>query len=276
MARLKMPRRFLFCALTIPLLASLLTIRARLIPRVYAQQDEAARNSAQARTVLDAMIKAHGGDAWLNQRNRTYEGRTAAFFHGKPSGVTTEFWEFHAWPDSDRIEYTKHRDVVQIYTGREGWEITYKGKLPLPKDQAEDYLRRRDHSVETIVKTWLKDPNTILIYEGQHLVESHLADQVRLLSAQNDNITIQTDIETHLPLRRSFQWRDPEYKDKDEDAEEYDNYRPVDGFPTPFNITRFHNGDMVNERFLLKAAYNVQLPADEFRADAAALKNRQK
>ncbi|HTJ30329.1 MAG TPA: hypothetical protein VL346_07505 [Acidobacteriaceae bacterium] len=258
----------LFCAFAVGLVATL----PHFVPRVHAQQDESQKNAAQARAVLDAMIKALGGDAWLNQQNRMYQGRTAAFYRGKPSGATAEYWEFHAWPDKDRVEFTKHRDVVQIYSGREGWEITYKGKAPLPKEQVEDYLRRRDHSIETVVKTWLNDPKTILIYEGQRLVESHLADQVSLLSAQNDAVTIQTDVQTHLPLRRSFQWRDPIYKDKDEDAEEYDNYRPVDGFPTPYNITRFRNGDMVNQRFLFKAAYNQQLAADEFSVDAAALK----
>jgi hypothetical protein len=95
---------------------------------------------------------------------------------------------------------------------------------------------------------------------------------VTLISAKNDSVTIQMDLETHLPLRRTFQWRDPLYKDKNEDAEEYDNYRPVDGFPTPYNTTRFKNGDMVNQRFLFKAFYNQSLPADQFNVDAAAAK----
>jgi hypothetical protein len=234
------------------------------------QQDDSAKNAQQARALLDSMVKALGGDAWLNMQNREYQGRGAAFFHGKPSGTTVEYWEIHAWPDKDRMEYTKHRDVVQIYTGREGWEVIYSGKKELPKDQVEDFLRRRDHSIETVVKQWLKDPATILLYEGQHLAESHMADQVTLISAQNEAVTIQLDSQTHLPLRRSFQWRDPIYKDKDEDAEEYDNYRPVDGFQTPYNITRFKNGEMVQQRFLLKAIYNQAIPADEFSPDAAA------
>lgn len=235
-----------------------------------APQDETAKNAQQARTMLNAMVQALGGDAWLHMQNREYHGRTAGFYHGKPSGATAEYFEIHAWPDKDRAEFTKHRDVVQIYNGRQGWEIIYSGQKELPKEQVEEYLRRRDHSIETVVKEWLNDPATILIYEGQHLVESHLADQVTLISAKNESVTIQTDVQTHLPLRRSFQWRDPLYKDKDEDAEEYDNYRPVDGFPTPFNITRFKNGDMVNQRFLFKAIYNQQLPADEFSPDATA------
>jgi hypothetical protein len=69
-------------------------------------------------------------------------------------------------------KYTKHRDVVQFYVGRQGWEVTYRGKKPLDKDIVDDYLRRRDHSIETAVKVWMKDPNTILLYEGQHMVPS--------------------------------------------------------------------------------------------------------
>ncbi len=234
------------------------------------QDAASAKNAAQARAALDAMVKALGGDAWMQMQNREYEGRTAAFYQGKPSGGTTEFWQFHAWPDKDRTEYTKHRDVVQMVIGRVGWEVIFSGKKELPKEQVDDFLRRRDHSIEMVVKEWLKDPATMLIYEGQHLAERHLAEQVTLISAKNEAVTIDLDLQTHLPLRRTFEWRDPVYKDKNEDAEEYDNYRPVDGFPTPFNITRFRNGEMVNQLFLFKASYNQALPADEFNPDVAA------
>jgi len=265
-------RRILLTVLALSVLASSPWTELSSVASAALQQDDGAKNAQQARAALDAMVKALGGDAWLHMQNREYIGRSAGFYHGKPSGATVEYWEVHAWPDKDRAEFTKHRDVVQIYSGRVGWEVIYSGQKELPKDQVEEYLRRRDHSIETVIKQWLNDPTTILIYEGQHLVESHLADQVTLISASNDAVTIQTDSQTHLPLRRSFQWRDPLYKDKDEDAEEYDNYRPVDGFQTPFNITRFKNGDMVNQRFLFKAVYNQALPADEFSPDAAAAK----
>ena len=96
------------------------------------------------------------------------------------------------------------------------------------------------------------------------------ADQVTLLSATNDSVTLQLDAETHLPLRRIFRWRNPTYKDKDEDIEEYDNYRIVDGIQTPYSIPRYRNGDMVNERFLLGAEYDRTLPADQFDPQATA------
>ena len=187
--------------------------------------DDAAKNAAQAHAVLDAMVKAMGGNAWLNMKNQVREGHFAVFYHGTPDLGTTKFYEFHTWPDRDRTEFTTHRDVAVFFIDGKGWEVTYRGKKALPPDQVEEYLRRRDHSIETAVKVWLKDPNTILIYEGQRLAERHLADTVTLISAQNEAITIQVDSQTHLPLRRSFQWRDPEYKDKNTDAEEYDGYR---------------------------------------------------
>jgi hypothetical protein len=234
-----------------------------------AADDEGAKNAKQARAALDAMVQALGGDAWLNIKNQEREGRIAAFYHGKPSGGTTEYFEFHQWPDQDRFEYTKHRDVVQFYLGRTGEEVTYKGKAALPQDLVDDFMRRRDHSIETVVKIWLKDPRTILIYEGQRLAERHLADQVTLISGQNEAVTIQMDTQTHLPLRRTFEWRDPVYKDKNLDAEEYDDYHVMDGFPTPFTITRFKNEEQIRQYFLVHVKYNQELPSDFWSVDAA-------
>jgi hypothetical protein len=250
-------------------LAALLLLAAPLTTRTQTAEDAGAQNAKKARVALDAMVQALGGPAWLNMKNQMRQGHLAAFFHGKPDTGTTKFWEFHSWPDHDRIEYTVHRDVVQFYLGRVGWEVTYKGKAPLPQEQVDDYLRRRDHSIETAIKVWLNDPKTILVYEGQRLAERHLADQVTLISAQNEAVTILMDAQTHLPLRRTFEWRDPLYKDKNLDAEEYDDYHLVDGIPTPFTITRFKNDDMTRQQFLDRVTYNQDLPADFWSVDDA-------
>jgi len=250
-------------------LAALLLLATPLATRTQTAEDAGAQNAKKARVCLDAMVQALGGPAWLNIKNQVRQGHLAAFFHGKPDTGTTKFWEFHSWPDHDRIEYTAHRDVVQFYLGRVGWEVTYKGKAPLPQEQVDDYLRRRDHSIETAIKVWLNDPKTILVYEGQRLAERHLADQVTLISAQNEAVTILTDAQTHLPLRRTFEWRDPLYKDKNLDAEEYDDYHLVDGLPTAFTITRFKNDDMTRQQFLDHVTYNQDLPADFWSVDAA-------
>lgn len=231
---------------------------------------DAQKNAQQARAALNAMVQALGGPAWLNMRNQMIEGQIAAFFHGNPDPGTTLLFQYHQWPDLDRVEATKHRDVVEFYVGNQGWEVTYRGKSPMPKDQLAEFLRRRNHSIETAVKVWMKNPNTILVYEGQHLAERHLAEQVTLISPENEAITILMDAQTHLPLQCSFQWRDPIYHDKDTETEEYDDYHLVDGIETPYTITRLENGETVRQFYVTKVVYNQKLPADFWNVDEAA------
>lgn len=232
--------------------------------------DAAGSNAAKARTLLNSMVQALGGNAWLNMQNQMLEGQIAAFYEGRPDPGTTLAFEYHQWPDHDRMEVTKHRDVVEFYVGRQGFEVTYRGKTAMQKDILDDYLRRRDHSIETAVKLWMKDPNTILVYEGQHLAERHLADQVTLINSENESVTILMDAQTHLPLRRVFEWRDPVYHDKNSDAEEYDDYHLVDGIQTAYSITRYKNDEMYRQFYVTKVRYNQPLPPDFWDPNAAS------
>lgn len=229
-------------------------------------------NSQKARALLNAMVEAMGGQRWLSLQNSFYQGRVSGFYQGKPTGAIEDFFQWRTPTGQERVEYSKKHDDVVIFTGDQCWEATYQGKKALPKDICDDYLRRRDHSIDVAIRVWLKDRNTILISEGQTLSERHLTDQVTLISPSNESITIQMDAETHLPRSRTFPYRDPVYHDKNEEREEYDDYHTYDGIPTAFSITRFKNGDMTSQRFLYKAAYNVPLPPDAFNIDAAASK----
>lgn len=239
-----------------------------------AQEDAGAK---KARDILNAMIKALGGDLWLNVTNSYAEGRIAGFYQGKPTGATVRYWDWRT-PTAERLDLTETKkdkhNWSQIFEGKNCWEITFRGKNPLPKDQCAAAIRRHDHSVEAAVHIWMKQPGTIFMYEGQSLAERHLAQQVTLLNADNDSITIQIDAMSHLPLRCSWSWRDPVYKDKDEDVEEYDDYHSIDGIQTPFTVTRLHNGDLIQQRFVFKAAYNVPLPPEGFDPDAVAARIR--
>lgn len=267
--RYKFPMAGLLCGI----LALALMLLAAPLPAQTAKSDS-DQNAHQARAILDAMVKALGGEAWLNRKNETVQGRESSYFQGQPASGSTDYWESHAWPDQDRIEYSRHRDVVQFYLGRAGWEVTFKGKAPLPQEQVDDFLRRRDHSIEIVVRQWLNDPKTMLIYGGQQLLERRQADQVVVLSAGNDAVTILIDTETHLPLSRSYEWRDPVFKDRNLDDEEYDSYQTVDGIATPFSITRFKNGEVTRQFFLLRVSYNRELPPDQWSVDSVVSRLR--
>ena len=227
-------------------------------------------NQKKAQQVLDATIQALGGQAWLNLRTMRSKGKTAAFFQGNPTGVVAVTTETTALPDQQRIDFAPKGRVVQIYTAHQGWEITYKGKKDLTPRQMETYRRWRDHSLGVALRRWYADPTTILIDDGQTLVERRLADKVTLIDRNNDAITLEVDTETHLPRRLSFTWRDPKFHDKNLDAVEYDNYQLVDGIATPFTTTRTHNGETVRQRYVLRMDYNIVLRKGLFNPDLAA------
>lgn len=236
----------------------------------HASDDAAVQNVKKARAVLDAMVQALGGQKWLEIKNREQHGRVAGFYHGQPNLGTLEVTEFHMWPDHDRVNVDKHGDWVEIFENDKGWEITYRGKKAMEQQQVDDFIRRRNHSIEVAIKVWLNDPKTILVYEGQHLAERHLADQVTLISPQNEAVTIQTDADSHLPLRRSFRFRDPEYHDFVIDSEEYDDYHDMGGLPTPLRISRFRNDEMVRQFYIDRVAYNQELAPQFWDVDTLA------
>jgi len=223
----------------------------------------------RGRILLDQMVTALGGPLWLQRRTMQQEGHTASFFRGAPTGSVVDFWSFQQFPidgqpDVERVEYTKKREVVHIWTKDTGYEITYKGKTTLPELQVKDHLRRHAHSIEEVVHTWLKQPGVIILAEGTAMVERRIVDKVTVLGANNDAVTIDLDVNTHLPLRRTFEWRNETFKDHDEDAEEYDEYHDIQGLPTPFAITRYHNGDMADQLFIKKVEYGKPLAPELF------------
>ena len=70
------------------------------------------------------------------------------------------------------------------------------------------------------------------------------------MNARNQGVTLFIDADTHLPVKKTYCWRDPTDKQRNVEDEVYDAYRPVQGIMTPFTVTRFYNGDMSNQRFL--------------------------
>jgi hypothetical protein len=232
-------------------------------------------NARKAKALLDQAIQALGGQAYLNVRDLQLTGRTYSFHHGRPTSNGIQFWRFIQYPDKDRIELTKERDVAQLYNGDKGYEITYKGARPMEEKDLADYLRRRRFSLETVLRTWVNSPGVALFYEGNANAAEHPALQVSLINSKNESVTLYLDVDTHLPIKKAFTWRDPIDKQRNLEEEIYDNYRPVQGIMTPYDVARYFNGDMSNQRFLNSAAYNQGLDPAMFDPNSGYNPNKQ-
>jgi hypothetical protein len=223
-------------------------------------------NANKARALIDQAIEALGGQEYLNIRDISQEGRTYGFHHGQSEGVGVLFWRFYKYPDKDRLELTKKRDVIYIYRGNEGFEITYKGTRTDDPKSVSDYVRRRRYSLDWVLRKWLNEPGIALFYEGATVAAQKDTQQVTIMNSRNEGVTLYIDSNTHLPVKKTFSWRDPTDKERNIEEEVYDNYRPVQGIMTPFSVTRFYNGDMSNQRFLHSVTYNTGLKDSLFEA----------
>jgi hypothetical protein len=237
----------------------------------------------RGRRLLDEMVKALGGEAWLQRRTVYREGRMALFFHGQPNGVETRFdewtrlsdWSVPASSEVTRIVYytprfaiigpeTQKRDIAHLWTADQGYELTYKGQTMLPKEQVTDYMRRRAHSIEEVMRTWVKAPGVMILAEGTTSEDRRLVDKVSILSANNDAVTLSLDQATHLPVQRSFQWRNDRFKDFDIDEETYSDYHVFQGVETPMNVTRYRDGDMAEQTYYSKVKFGDPMRPDIF------------
>jgi len=227
------------------------------------------QNANKARALLQQMIQALGGSAYMNIQDTELQGRTYSFYHGRPSSYGVDFWLFSKYPDKERFELTKKRDVVEIFNGDKGYEITYKGtRAQDPKDLA-DVVRRRLYSLPWVLRKWMNDPGTALFYDGAAVAAEKPTEQVSLINNKNQGVTIYIDSSTHLPVKKSFSWRDPTDRQRNTEDEVYDNYRPVQGIMTPFSVSRYYNGDMSNQRFVNSVTYNEGVPDSKFEAQVS-------
>ena len=232
-------------------------------------------NAHKAKALIEQAIQALGGPSYLNIRDREQQGRGYSFHHGRPTSNGVLFWTFVEFPDKERVEITKERDVAELYVGNKGYEITFKGSHPLEEKDMADYLRRRRFSLDQILRTWVNDPSVALLFEGNAIAAQHPAQQVTLINSKNEAVTLYFDVDTHLPIRKTFVWRDPVDKQRNLEEEIYENYRQVSGVMVPYNLTRYFNGDMAGQRFLNTVTINQGLDQAMFDPNSGYNPNKQ-
>jgi outer membrane lipoprotein-sorting protein len=257
-----MNARFLAVPILITVLASAQTSTAPATPPASTSQDT---NTRKARQILDQMIQTLGGQAYMSVQDMSQEGRGYSFSHGKPDSLGTVYWLFWKFPDKQRVELTKQRDVVTINNGDEGYEVTYRGTAIEDKEQLQSYQRYRKHSLENVLRVWLAKPGVALFYDGTAVAEQKATDSITVMDG-DDSVTIFVDRYTHLPVKKTFSWRDPMDRLRNEESEIYDAFRPVQGVMTPHITMRARNGETTTQRFITNVKYNTGLPDSMFDA----------
>jgi hypothetical protein len=239
------------------------------VASLYGQQDastkpaDAPTNQQKARALVDGMIQALGGQPYLTAQDYYSEGRSGSY-HNESLQGTSLFYRFWKWPDKDRIELTKQRDIVQLYVGDDAYEITYKGVRPLSLEKEEKVKQaiiRRHYSLENVLRNWMKEPGILLLDEGPSISEGHMAEKLTIINSKNESVTILVDPSTHLPLEKRFSVRDPRYRDRDEEVQIYGDWKEFQGINTPRMTVIKRNGETISQQIILNITYNMH-PSD--------------
>src|ERR1700716_2565044 len=123
-------------------------------------------NARKARAVLDQAIQSLGGQPYLTYENKEETGRYYPLYHGHTESTGIPYNYYLKYPDKDRFEVIHLKDIflvegqvgnvkvknkfdiVLIHNGDKGYETTYKGTAAQDREDLENYLRRRQHSLE--------------------------------------------------------------------------------------------------------------------------------
>ena len=233
-----------------------------LVASAFAQQSPNSpstqdANARQARQILDQCIKALGGNAYLSIRDIKQTGRGYGFHNNASTGVGIVFTRYYLYPDKERTELLK--DWTIIHTGDQGFETTFRGTSVEDAKALATYVRRRPYALDFVLRDWLKQPGTALFYDGPTITENKEVHKVTLINSKNAAVSLYISAKNFLPVKKTYSYRDPDDNELSEEAEIYDNYRPIQGVMTPYNLTRTRNGEMNSQRFLRAVTYNSNL-----------------
>ena len=221
----------------------------------------AQANQQKARALVERMIQTLGGPAYMNLEDSQSDGRYGTFYHER-SESSTEFHRYWEYPEKERVEFTKQRDIIELTLGDKKYEITFRGTRtidPNTDENAKLYLERMHHSLDIILRQWLNQPGVALFDEGTALSENHSVERISIITASNDAVALSIDTETHLPVKKTFVVRDAQGY-RDEIGEVYDNWKMIQGVNTPINLLVTKNGEISRQYFFSNISYNNHPP----------------
>lgn len=248
-----------------------------------AAQDSAVmmpeQSAAKAKQLLQQAIAALGGPAYLNVRDITCTGHVGQFDNHEILSGYVEVNDSRRLPDQamieymgkgrntflqyfagiDGLEYAKGGIVITLFNGDRGWSYDRSGVTDLPADAVSDFHEQTKRNLGNLLRFRLQEPGMFFRYAGRDAVDLKQVDWVELEDADDRTIRIALDSNTHLPIRKIVETRDPRTRTKASETEYYSNYHTVDGVETPFQVLRARNGVKVFQEFFDKCEYNTGL-----------------
>lgn len=270
-----------------PILATVILAGSSLLcaAAIASAQDEQFlmpdQSEAKAREIINQAVEALGGSAYLNIHDATCTGRISSFDH---SGDVTGFGKFIDYtqpPDKERQENLPKRNIISVFNGDKGWDLDRGGVSEAPQSDLADYREDVQKDIDNILRHRVHEKGITLRYAGPDVVDLKQAQWIELVDSDDRTIRIAFADNTHLPIRKTVETRNPRTRFKTTEIEYYSNYHPMDGVQTAFQITRERNGIKIYQVFFDGCHYNTSVPDALFTKESldqrwAQIPNKQK
>jgi outer membrane lipoprotein-sorting protein len=218
------------------------------------------QSAAKARELLNAAIHALGGDAYLHVRDITRVGRLSQFGHSGNLTGFIEVFDFTKLPNKRRREYSKRRNIIDVFNGNEGWSLDREGVEETSAQTLDAFQENLRRGMDNFLRfRYNKEPGVLVRYAGMDLMDMKQIDWVEVSDREHRVIRIALDRGTHLPIRAVNFQRDPETRNPIQEVDYFSNYQPVQGVTTPFRVARDRAGRRISETVYTSIQYNTGL-----------------
>ena len=229
-------------------------------------------SAAKAKQILQQLIDALGGPAYLEIKESNCEGRLARFGHNGELTGYTNFKVYWHYPDKNRTDYSKKGVIINLYNGDQGWTLDRGGVTELPAPEVADFQEQAKRDINNLLRLRLKEPGMTFRFGGTDIVDLKTVDWVAIVDSEQRNFRLAVDRSSHLLVRSVVTIEDETRQDRSVVTNIYTNFQLMEGAQTPLQITSDRDGHRINQVFLTSCKYNPGFPGDFF--TKAALEKR--
>lgn len=246
------------------------------------------QSAAKAKQVLQQVIAALGGPAYLNVRDTQCDGRAAQFGTAGTLMGFTLFRDLWLLPDKNRVEYfskgehtilgflmgaddlliTHGGAMVTVFSGKEGWTLDKSGVSDQPEDLIKNFNEQLKSGMNNVLRKRMNEPGLEVQYAGTDLIDLKEAEWIEFTDSDHREMRLALDKFTHLPLRWVVATRSPDTRERTEVITSYTQYKALDGVKTPLSIELSRNDRKMTQTFLTDCKYNSDIAPQLFTRSA--------
>jgi hypothetical protein len=254
-------------------------------PRAQAQAAETMmpeQSAAKAKQVLNQLISAMGGEAYLETRETDCTGRLAQFENNGDLSGYTNFRDYWHLPDKNRTEYEvkgakggilgvligsipfKGGTNIEMYNGDEGWTMDRGGVTEQSAVSIAEFKEQTKRDMDNVLRFRLKEEGMLFRYGGMDLVDMKPVEWVELVDREDRTFRLAVLQNSHLLARSIVITRDETTRERREEVTSYGNYHMNGQVMAPLQVERKRDGRRQFQAFFDTCSFDQHFPADFF------------